>query len=245
MKPTKIPFRQKIIDANEIIENVLNKTKNPVVAFSGGKDSSVILELVRKVNPDVPAMFCNTGVEAKETLEYCKTIENLTEVRPENISFWDCVCKYGYPDFKGKKGHHDGNKCCVHLKEKPAKKYCKENKTDLIFLGLTMSESHNRAMLLTSRGHTQYVKTWGLWKCYPIWNWTEKDVWNYIQIEGIPYNAGYDTGWKRCGCMPCTAHKNWQQRLGKENPKLLKFILKQRYGQRQCGDYFTFEGGIS
>jgi 3'-phosphoadenosine 5'-phosphosulfate sulfotransferase (PAPS reductase)/FAD synthetase len=223
-----------------IIIEALSKSKNPVIAFSGGKDSTVVLNLVRSINPDVTAVFCNTGVEARETVEYCKTIDNLIELKPDGITFWDCVKKYGYPDFKGKKGHHDGNKCCVYLKEKPAKKYYKENHIDLIFTGLTMRESRNRMLLLKHRGFLYYAKSWGLWKCHPIGNWTEKQVWEYIKDNNISYNSGYDLGWRRCGCQPCTAHKNWGKRLAIENPKLLRFILKQRYGQRQCGDYYNF-----
>lgn len=228
-------------EAIRIIKAALKKCKRPAIAFSGGKDSTAILHLIRSVNPDIPAVFCNTGVEARETIEYCKTIDNMTEMRPEGITFWDCVKKYGYPGSKAK--HKD--QCCKYLKEKPAKLYYKENKTDLVFLGLTIRESHNRAMLIAHRGHTQYVKTWGLWKCYPIYNWKVEEVWQYIKDNNIPYNKGYDTGWRRCGCMPCTAHKNWQQRLSREAPEMLEFILKARYGQKQCGDYFTLEKGIS
>lgn len=221
----------------KLIKDALEKCKNPYVAFSGGKDSTVILHLVRSVSPNTPAVFHNTGVEACETYEYIKTIPNLIETKPEGTNFWEIVKKYGYPDLKGKKGHHDGNKCCVYLKEKPAAKCVKENGFDLVFLGVTMHESRNRMMMLKHMGPLYQAKKDGMWKSYPIWNWTEKQVWEYIRKNNIPYNKGYECGWRRCGCMPCTAHFRWQERLAKENPKLLRYIMKHRYGQRQCGDY--------
>ena len=49
----------------DLIEKVLKKHRNPVVAFSGGKDSTAVLDMVRKVDPDILGIFCNTGVEAK------------------------------------------------------------------------------------------------------------------------------------------------------------------------------------
>ena len=42
---------------------------NPVVLFNGEKDSTTVLHLVRSIRPETPAMFNNTGVEARETIE--------------------------------------------------------------------------------------------------------------------------------------------------------------------------------
>jgi 3'-phosphoadenosine 5'-phosphosulfate sulfotransferase (PAPS reductase)/FAD synthetase len=223
-----------ITSAINIIEEALTKCVNPYIAFSGGKDSTVLLHLVRKVSPDIKVVFHDTGVEARQTYDYIKTMPEIIITKP-NTTFYEVVKKYGWPGFKAQ--HHDGNKCCVYLKEKPAKELNKKMGFDLTFLGLTIHESRNRFLLLKSRGWL-YRKKDGMWKCYPIWDWTEKDVWDYIKENNIPYNKGYDCGWRRCGCMPCTAHFKWQERLAKENPKMLKMILRQRYGQRQCGDYY-------
>jgi 3'-phosphoadenosine 5'-phosphosulfate sulfotransferase (PAPS reductase)/FAD synthetase len=66
------------------------------VAFSGGKDSTVLAHLVRSVYPDVPLVFCNTGLEFPETISFVKTIDNLTVLRPK-LSFKQVLDKYGYP----------------------------------------------------------------------------------------------------------------------------------------------------
>lgn len=52
------------------------------VSFSGGKDSTVVLDLVRSMYPDVPAVFVDTGLEYPEIREFVKTIPNVTIVRP-------------------------------------------------------------------------------------------------------------------------------------------------------------------
>ena len=105
----------------------LDAHERPVIAFSGGKDSLVVLHLVRALKPDCEAMFCNTGVEYPETVRYCKTIPNLDWVQP-TMTFWECVDKWGWPVMKGKNKSTRQNECCLHLKELPAKKYYKENK---------------------------------------------------------------------------------------------------------------------
>ena len=66
------------------------------VAFSGGKDSTVLLDLVRKEFPNVPAVFSNTGLEYPEIVEFVKKQENVIIVRPKK-SFKQVVDEYGYP----------------------------------------------------------------------------------------------------------------------------------------------------
>ena len=66
------------------------------VAFSGGKDSTVLLNLVREYYPHVPAVFVNTGLEYLEIIKFVKTIENVIWLRPE-MNFKAVLEKYGYP----------------------------------------------------------------------------------------------------------------------------------------------------
>jgi len=66
------------------------------VAFSGGKDSTVLLHLVRQMYPDVPAVFVATGTQYPEVRRFVKTIENVDWIRPEK-SFKQVIEEYGYP----------------------------------------------------------------------------------------------------------------------------------------------------
>ena len=66
------------------------------ISFSGGKDSTVLLKLVRDLYPNIPAVFVDTGLEYPEVKEFVKTIENVTVLRPD-ISFKQVIEIYGYP----------------------------------------------------------------------------------------------------------------------------------------------------
>lgn len=69
---------------------------NVYVSFSGGKDSTVLLHIARQIYPEMPAVFCNTGLEYPEIREFAKTAQNVTEIRPK-INFRQVILKYGYP----------------------------------------------------------------------------------------------------------------------------------------------------
>ena len=66
------------------------------VSFSGGKDSTVLLHLVRKLYPDVVAVFSDTGLEFPEIREFVKNIENVEWLKPAK-NFKDVINEYGYP----------------------------------------------------------------------------------------------------------------------------------------------------
>lgn len=66
------------------------------VSFSGGKDSAVLLHLARKIYPDIPAVFCNTGLEYPEILTLVRSTPNVTIIRPK-IPFHRVIKDYGWP----------------------------------------------------------------------------------------------------------------------------------------------------
>lgn len=66
------------------------------VSFSGGKDSTVLLHLVRELYPNIPAVFVDTGLEFPEIREFVKKIDNVVWLRPE-MNFKKVIETYGYP----------------------------------------------------------------------------------------------------------------------------------------------------
>ena len=66
------------------------------VSFSGGKDSTVLLHIVRSMYPEVPAVFVDTGLEYPEIRDFVKTFDNVVWLKPK-MTFKAVIEKYGFP----------------------------------------------------------------------------------------------------------------------------------------------------
>lgn len=92
-----LPLERKIqISQARIIEWYNHWGGNVVVSFSGGKDSTVLLHLVRSIYPDVKAVFSNTGLEYPEIQKHVKSFDNVDIVVPK-MRFDEVISTYGYP----------------------------------------------------------------------------------------------------------------------------------------------------
>ena len=66
------------------------------VSFSGGKDSTVLLDIARKLYPDILAVYVDTGLEYPEIREFVKSFDNVEWLKPKK-NFRQVITEYGYP----------------------------------------------------------------------------------------------------------------------------------------------------
>ena len=91
------PLERKIqVTQAKIMEWYLHYDGKVAVSFSGGKDSTVLLDLARRAFPDIKAVFVNTGLEYPEIQAFVKTVPNVTWLRPD-MPFPKVIEQYGYP----------------------------------------------------------------------------------------------------------------------------------------------------
>lgn len=84
------------LTANRIKAYYEKLNGNVYVSFSGGKDSTALLHQVRRIYPNVPAVFVDTGLEYPEIRDFVKTIDNVVWLKPK-MPFTQVIEKYGYP----------------------------------------------------------------------------------------------------------------------------------------------------
>lgn len=97
-------LEKKIEYADRLLKRVLKKHDRPVVCWSGGKDSTVLLHLALRHNPEIDVLFNDTGVEFPETRQFVDQIVedwgivNFHLAKPERgEGFWDVTKQYGWP----------------------------------------------------------------------------------------------------------------------------------------------------
>lgn len=99
-------LEQKIDHAVGAVEAFIARTGKPVyVSFSGGKDSTVLLHLVRKfIDPEIKGVFCNTGNEYPEIIRFVKATPNVTIIRPK-LTVREVLETYGFPLISKEQAH--------------------------------------------------------------------------------------------------------------------------------------------
>ena len=177
------------------------------VAFSGGKDSCVLLDLVKKALPkgSFVVIFGDTGMEFPDTYEVVRRTQE--QCQEENIAFYIA------------KSHLDPQEswnlfgppsrvlrwCCSVHKSAPQVLKLREitGKTDysgLAFVGVRSHESANRAKY---KYENYGKKQRGQYSHNSILEWTSYEIWMYIYKNNLFINKAYKKGSARVGCLCC------------------------------------------
>ena len=182
-------FVDKIEKANRYIRMGLKDYRRVGLASSWGKDSMVLLDLARRINPDILVFTIETPFKPKETLRF----------RDQVIRDWQLNCKIYKSDAEPIPNLWKTNPidCCVIFKVQPTKEAVKN--LDCWFSGLRNTEGETR------REFTYIQKADDLIKVNPILEWTETDIWKYSALYNVPQNPLYKLGYRSLGCKPCSA----------------------------------------
>ena len=91
-----LPMELKVIFTQKKVREWYDHWNGDVyVSFSGGKDSTVLLDIVKGMYPDVPAVFCDTGLEYPEVRKFA--LERADVVIKPKMAFKQVIETYGYP----------------------------------------------------------------------------------------------------------------------------------------------------
>lgn len=219
-------FRHLVDRALSEIEEAVAEARQPYVAVSGGKDSTVLLHLSRQVAPTIPAIWSDDELEHEDTVTFLRTIRPLVVRGHDTHAGWFTT----WTDEPFWREPVPGSIAIPGT----CTAWSSTAGYDLVLLGLRRQESARRRMLMTMHGR-RFRALDGQWRCSPLAHWTTDDVWAYIGSRDLAYNPVYDRltrigvprEQQRVGPLPL-AH-GWHLRAGW--PEVWQ-RLNARYGNR-------------
>lgn len=159
------------------------------VGFSGGKDSIVTLDLIRRSGVKHNIWYSATGIDPPEVAQFIRRYyPDVHWARPKE-NYWQLLKIKGYPT-------RIRRWCCDYLKESPTKNIPLSNR----MFGIRAEESIKRAK---QPRIDQRIKPFTFTAYKPIFYWKEWAIWEYIEKHDLSYPKLYNEGFDRIGCVIC------------------------------------------
>jgi phosphoadenosine phosphosulfate reductase len=164
------------------------------VAWTGGKDSTTVLHLIKQAFGYIPFKVINidTTVDFPEIYEFINKIKNewnidLRVFKNEDASKFIQISK-------------DHGECCYHLKTLPLNQAIVSLKIRALITALRWDEQEARSeeKYFSPREKPEHVRV------QPILHFREVDIWQYIKKHNVPYCNLYNKDYRSLGCVPCT-----------------------------------------
>lgn len=224
------------------------------LAFSGGKDSIVCEKLLSLANVNYEAHYCATTIDPPEVLRY------ITKYYPHvnwNYATWKGKPCNFYSMIKVKDlPRRDCRWCCAIFKEysgqgrymiegiRKSESYnrSKRQKREY-FLNYYYRKKHLRSGLSLDKLNELVAKKKAKKVLNIIFDWSEKDIWDFIHLFNMPYCILYDQGYKRIGCIGCPSAsvRNIRKDFIRYPTIALNIIKSITYLREVKGIYLNFD----
>jgi len=205
----------------KIIEDGMRTATRTAIAFSGGADSLVLLDILyRKTQHRPPILFCSTGMEYPETLAFVEQTAKdygaeLLIARPDRTPHQQWL-KQGWPMLgkvparrwmKNHQGRNFGfrldcSSCCQKMKIDPSRKFMKANGIELSFTGgRGEADDSLRSLRAKKEGPLYREKASKAWVCNPLHGWTDLMIRRYTRKARLNRHPLKGKGMSNLGCM--------------------------------------------
>lgn len=187
-------LHQKVELSKIIIADAVRRHPRIFAACSFGKDSRVIVDLVKQISPDFHFIGIDTTYEFPETMQFADEL-----VKETGMNFrWVTASPEAKKKIDDAYGdsfiRNDQYKCC-EMKIPAIESVMGEY--DAWITGLRRDETEYRKNI-------KIFEPGKIVKVNPLAFWTKEDIWQYIKENNLRYHPLYDKGYASLGCKPCT-----------------------------------------
>ena len=187
----------------EVLQYFLNEYKGRIAfASSLGAEDQVLTHMIREIAPDTKIFTLDTGRMFQETYDLIDRTNARYKMKME-IYFPDYKQVENMVNDKGMNLFYESvenRKLCCHIRKIEPLHRALEG-CDIWITGLRKEQSvtrnNNNLLELDENNH-------GRLKLNPLINWSEDEVWDFINKHKVPYNTLHDQGFPSIGCLPCT-----------------------------------------
>jgi len=186
----------------EILSYFLKEYGNDAALSSSlGAEDQVLTDMIFKSNKSANIFTLDTGRLHPETYDVMDAT-NLKYSVKLNVFFPKNEEIEKLYQTQGVNGHFESidkrKNCCGIRKMEPLKRALKPLKVWITGLRAAQSVTRTDTPIVEFDEHFDVIKV------NPLINWSEKDVWEYIKANNVPYNKLHDQGFPSIGCAPCT-----------------------------------------
>ena len=221
------PLKNKIDDSKKVLLQAYKKYgKEMAIFWTGGKDSTVLLHMVRSVlgaDKKFPILYLDTQLDFKEVHEFIHTLVadwtlNLITVKTTNRQ----MKKYHALPTKKERVELASYFKIILLKD-AVKKY----KLPALVIGIRWDEHPERVAEKYFSPRENHIRV------HPLLHFTEKDIWDYIHHHNVPYISLYDKGYRSLGekefTKPATPDGGERSGRQKEREVIMKKLRRLGY----------------
>ena len=171
------------------------------LASSLSVEDMVLTDAIARAGLPIEVFVLDTGRLNAETVSLISEIEERYRVavrvhRPRAAAVQEYIHLHGRDGFYGNVELRQ--RCCEIRKVEPLRRALAGKRAWLT--GQRREQSPSRSAL----SFREYDAVHGLEKFNPLADWTESEVWSYVETNRVPYNRLYDQGYRSIGCAPCT-----------------------------------------
>lgn len=218
-------IRDTLGDSMDVLKWAFQTYQDDVLyACSFGAEGIVLIDLINKINKDAKIVFLDTNLHFKETYDLIEQVKQkyptlkIDSVQP-NLTLEDQAKWYGDELWK-----HNPNLCCKLRKIDPLKNALKDCKAWIS--GVRREQSLLRKDIQFINKDEKFKSI----KICPLIHWTWEEIWAYINLNQLPYNALHDQNYPSIGCAPCTSQA--------QDKKDLRSGRWENHDKTECGLHF-------